>query len=147
MEHYRHKQTGGRLIFVTILAGIVAAAGVARRQTPPWIPALVGVIVVAAAYLLTSITVSVDQRALEFWFGPGVFRKRHDLADIAEVSAVRNRWWYGFGIHYTPRGWLYNVAGPDAVEVRLVNGRTFRLGTDEPSRLVEAIRRARAARG
>ena len=147
METYRHTQTGRKLIVVVLVIAVLAGSIAGRGQAPPWVPAFVIAIVLASVFVFSSITVTVDQHALEFWFGPGVVKKRHDLADVAEVTAVRNPWWYGFGIHYTPRGWLYNVAGPDAVEVRLVSGRTFRLGTDEPSRLVEAIRRAKASRG
>ena len=147
METYRHKQTGRRLIVVVLLAAGFAGSIVARQQTPPWIPAFLVVMLVAISFLFTSLTVAVDQHALEFWFGPGIVRKRYDLADIGDATPVRNAWWYGWGIHYTPHGWLYNVAGREAVELRLVYGGTLRVGTDEPTRLVEAIRRAKATRG
>jgi hypothetical protein len=56
------------------------------------------------------------------------------------VRGARNRWWYGWGIRLTPHGWLYNVWGLDAVEIRRTNGRTLRVGTDDAAPLVEAIR-------
>ena len=46
---------------------------------------------------------------------------------------------YGWGIHLTPRGGLYNVSGFRAVAVRLKGGKRFLLGTDEPERVCEAI--------
>jgi len=52
---------------------------------------------------------------------------------------VTNPWWYGWGIHLTPSGWLYNVGGARAVQLDLHNGRSLRVGTDEPERLCEAI--------
>jgi hypothetical protein len=57
------------------------------------------------------------------------------------VTPVRNRWWYGFGIRLTPHGWLYTVRGLDAIEVRLSNGRTFRVGTDDQATLVARLER------
>ena len=40
------------------------------------------------------------------------------------------------GKWYVP---LYNVAGMDAIELKLTNGRVFRIGTDEPDQLLQAI--------
>ncbi len=45
----------------------------------------------------------------------------------------------GWGIHYTSRGWLYNVSGFRAVAVKLKSGKQFLLGTDEPAQLRAAI--------
>jgi hypothetical protein len=35
--------------------------------------------------------------------------------------------------------WIYNVSGFDAVEITLKNGNTYRIGTDEPKELEQAI--------
>ena len=59
------------------------------------------------------------------------------LAAIRTVEATRTRWWEGWGIHYTRRGWLYNVAGFAAVVITLHTGQRFLVGTDEPERLVQ----------
>ncbi len=53
--------------------------------------------------------------------------------------ANHNRWYYGWGIRLTPQGWLWNVAGLDAVELTFSNGKKFRIGTDEPGKLLEAL--------
>jgi hypothetical protein len=45
---------------------------------------------------------------------------------------VRNQWWNGLGIRKGAGFWLYNVAGLDAVELRLRSGEIRRLGTDDP---------------
>ncbi len=39
-------------------------------------------------------------------------------------------------------GWLYNVSGTDAVELKMKNGKRYRIGTDVPGELAEAIRQA-----
>jgi hypothetical protein len=66
------------------------------------------------------------------------------VQEIRDARAVRNRWFYGWGIRLTPHGWMFNVSGLDAVELDLPNGRRFRNGTDEPERLLAAIRQATA---
>jgi len=91
--------------------------------------------------LLGSLTVEIREGFLRWRFGPGLIRKQVRLAEIERTQAVRNRWYYGWGIRLTPHGWLYNVSGLEAVEVQLHTGKKFRLGTDEPEELVRALRR------
>ena len=88
-----------------------------------------------------------DRRhAPDFRFGIGLIRKRIPLAEIVEVRPVRNSWLYGWGIHRTPHGWLYNVSGWEAVEITLTSGKHLRLGTDEPQRLMQVLLAATCAR-
>jgi hypothetical protein len=69
------------------------------------------------------------------------------LADITRVAPTRTTFLEGWGIHRTRRGWLYNLAGRDAVHIVRADGREFMLGTDEPRRLVAALERAVATAG
>ncbi len=105
------------------------------------------VIVLAAGYVFGSLTTRVDHERFTFWFGPGWFRRSLPLDDIASCETATNRWWYGLGIHSTPRGMLYNVSGRLAVELTLVDGRRLRVGTDEPVALCQAIRMMQGAGG
>ena len=52
---------------------------------------------------------------------------------------VKDPWYYFLGIRYTPRGWLFAVSGSSAVELQLKSGKFFRIGTDEPERLIKAL--------
>jgi hypothetical protein len=90
-------------------------------------------------WLIYSMTVEVSGRELRWHFGPGFWRKRIALSDIARVERVRLPWWYGIGIKYTPRAWVYLVTPGDGVEVRTVNGETVRIGTDDAERLAGAL--------
>jgi hypothetical protein len=71
-----------------------------------------------------------------------MIRKRVSVAKIVACEQIRIRWWYGWGIHLTPYGGLYNVSGLNAVAITLRNGRKFALGTDDPRGLVDAIERS-----
>mgnify|MGYP000505953571 FL=1 len=89
--------------------------------------------------LFHALTVEVARGYLVIRFGVGLVRKRWPLKEIESVEIVRNRWWYGWGIRLTPHGWLFNVSGSDAVQVRLESGKQVRIGTDEPEKLQRAI--------
>ena len=78
--------------------------------------------------------------AINWWFGPGFWKMRVTIDEIEVCEPVRNRWWWGWGIRYFGRGWLYNVSGLDAIEIRLKSGKHIRIGTDEPEALVAEIR-------
>lgn len=151
---YSHTQSS-TLIFLSSCGatiGVFVALIIARKSSvahPGQAHALPvsGFIPVAVVLLLglvggiafSQLTTRVDGGRLMWWFGPGIWRKSVAVADIATVESVRNPWWWGWGIHLTPRGWLYNVSGCSAVEVTLNTGRRFRLGTDEPDALAQAI--------
>ena len=103
---------------------------------------LTGAIVLLVGTLFSSLTIVIEEGMLRVSFGPGLIRKKVRLADIASVRPIPVRWWYGWGIHLTPHGWLYNVSGWKAVEITLRDGRQFCLGTDEPENLLKAIQEA-----
>ena len=98
---------------------------------------LVGFVLV----VFSTLTVIVREGSMDVFFGPGVIRRRIPLRRIREVRVVRNPWYYGWGIRLTPTGWLWNVSGLDGVEVQFDDGHCFRVGSDEPNRLAEALLR------
>ena len=116
---------------------------VALKNTPASIPLLASsAIILIWAILLDSLTVRISNNFIEIRFGIGIIRKQFAIAKIQSATIVRNKWYYGWGIRLTPHGWLYNVAGLDAVEIRLNNGKQYRIGTDEPKELHKAINSA-----
>jgi len=54
---------------------------------------------------------------------------------------VKNQWYYGWGIGkwLWPKMLIYNVSGFDAGKITLKNGKTYRIGTDEPEKLEQTI--------
>jgi len=92
-------------------------------------------------WAFSSLTVEVSTTELTWFFGPGFWRKSIARDEIISATPVRNKWWWGWGIHLTPRGWLYNVSGLEAVEIALRNGKTLRIGSDEATALARALGR------
>lgn len=147
---YRHRQVG--LIF-GITAIMILVLGLAllptispRAQQYSW--AIIGVpmaIVFITLLLFSVLEISIDSQRLCWQFLPGVVKKSVLLADILEAKPTRSSFIYGWGIHYTNRGWLYNVSGFGAVHIRMRNGKQFMLGSDEPVALAEAINRSRSS--
>ena len=89
--------------------------------------------------LFATLTVEIRDGFLRFRFGLGLIRKKLKIAEIESCEVVRNPWYYGWGIHATGKGWVYNVSGFEAVEIFLSDGRRLRIGTDEPELLRKAI--------
>jgi hypothetical protein len=142
---YHHTQFGTVIVVSLLLSAVLfAGLGMMNGLTPLAVigPALMAVFLA----LFYTLTVEIDATHLTFRFGIGLIRKRVPLAEIVEAKPVRNSWLYGWGIHRTPHGWLYNVSGWEAVEITLISGQRLRLGTDEPRPLTQAIWMASAHR-
>ena len=121
---------------MVLIEVILANAGI------NWIAIGVLVVIAVALVLFSSLTVVIWEEEMEARFGPGPIRKRFKLNEIESCQVVKNHWYYGWGIRLTPYGWLYNVSGFYAVEIMLRTGKKYRIGTNAPQELEEAIRRA-----
>lgn len=146
---YHHTQKGGFLFYLAIivfsLVYVFLIGGAVNRPLHGFDLFAIAVIPFFGGYIIlmmSGLTVTVDAHSVRIRFGPGVFWKTYSLADISESLPVRNGWWWGYGIRWYIRGWLYNIAGMDAVEVRFKSGKHIRIGTDEAEQLAAAINEA-----
>jgi hypothetical protein len=144
---YEHRQTGwimlGLACMPTLcLAFILALTPPGNRSLPA--PLLTGLCVVTAIVLVgfSSLSIVVTADYVVARFGVGIVRKVVPLADIVDVQVDRVRWYEGWGIHWTRRGMLYNVAGFDAIRIGMRNGKAVRIGSDDAPRLRAVILRA-----
>ena len=135
LNPYKRTQVGTVLI-VGLALGLLVLITVAPSLI--WVIPLYFVIIPLLGWL----TVEINERFLVCRFGIGLIRKRFALRDIEEARTVRNRWYYGWGIRWTPHGWLFNAAGLDAVEIRMSNQKSYRVGTDQPAELLRAIQQS-----
>lgn len=98
-----------------------------------------GAIMLLVIMLFYQLSVEVNDQAIRLKFGIGLLHKTIPLDQLNGVTPVRNKWWYGLGIRFTPNGWLWNIYGLDAVEIAYKSGKRFRIGTAEPQALAQAI--------
>jgi hypothetical protein len=140
VKRYEHTQIGHVIIWslLAIILIVSGFAGLSHRE----IPLVVSIILLVCLVLFYKLRITIEDETLCASFGPRIIRKRVRLAEIVGCEPIRIRWWYGWGIHLTPFGWLYNVSGLDAVAITLRAGRRFALGTDDPHGLTAAIRDA-----
>ena len=137
MTRYKHTQIGHVIIWSLLAIILIASGGLAGHHAPP---AIISIILLVCLVLFYRLKITIEDETLCASFGPGIIRKRVRLAEIVRCEPIRIRWWYGWGIHLTPYGWLYNVSGFDAVAISLHDGRKIALGTDDPHGLTDAIR-------
>jgi hypothetical protein len=135
---YKHTQVGQIILVIAAPVLLILAFWAAIY------PILSMIITIAALVILlglfSALTVACDAEKLSFYFGPGIIRKTIKYGEIKTIEKVRNRWYYGWGVRWYGRGWLYNVSGLDAIEITLNSGSQLRLGTNEPDKLMAFIK-------
>jgi hypothetical protein len=141
MQIYRHTQIG---YIILALLGIGTAILLTLMLTLGL--NVVGAGVCAALFLVFflfgTLTVEVSAEKLSFRFGVGLIRKSITISDIERCAITYFPWYYGWGIRYTPHGWLYCVSGLTAVTMELKSGKAVQIGTDDAGGLCSAVTNA-----
>ena len=141
MVHYQHKQAGRAVIlWILAMTPLILAVLAYAGQVVMLVPA--AAIMLISILLFYALTVTIDEQAITLSFGIGLVRKKIALAEVVSCEITTCRWYYGYGIHYTPQGKLYNISGKMAVRLAMRNGKAILVGTDEPEALCRAIRQA-----
>jgi len=138
---YREIQIGWVLLAVfALVAALVVLIIRSAPLQPVTIVPLVVILLAAAMFGFMSITITAD--AVQITMGVGFMRRRVERADIRRLTVVRNPWYWGWGVRLYSggTGTLYAVSGLQAVELTLTDGRTVRIGTRDPDRLLQALR-------
>ncbi|MCO6044602.1 hypothetical protein NG895_11855 [Aeoliella sp. ICT_H6.2] len=140
---YQHTQHGyfHLLMYPLAAAMLVAAWWTRAEMAPTLILGLASLLFVLVGFCFQTLTTVDLGDRLELRFGPlPMFRKSIPYADIQTAEAGKSLWIDGWGIHWVPgRGWTYNLWGFDCAVLR-VDGRTVRIGTDDPEGLVTFLR-------
>lgn len=135
---YKHTQFGWAIW--GIIVWIASFVGVALVLTGPNIGTLGFLaLLLIMAVLFGTLTVEVDDKAIRWWFGPGVFKKEVLLTDIVSVEAVINSWSHGIGVRITHDGWVYGVNGFRAVALTLKDETQIRIGTNQQRKLTDLL--------
>ena len=141
MKQYKHTQIGYFLL--VSYSAVVLFLGYLNIKTdfyPLTLATLIIMLIVLGIF--SRLTVIVDDQMIKIQFGLRVIRKVFQLKEIEAYHVVKNPWYYGWGIRYTPRGWLFNVSGFSAIELQMANGKRYRIGTDDPDNLTKALGKA-----
>ena len=141
---YKTKQTGWVIIILVVIVEIIQMMLFRyygdQLEGPGIIIYTTAIAFIILLLLFHHLEVKVDQNAVKISFGIGLIRKKIPLSNIKKTEAVRNKSWYGWGIHYTPHGWLWNIGGFQAVEITYKDsGKKFRVGTKDAKHLKEEI--------
>ncbi len=138
IKKYKHTQIGYLLLILySAVILFISYLNIVTGFNPF---ALVGLIIMLIVLgLFATLTVMVDEQMIKIQFGLGLIRKVFLLKDIEAYRVVKNPWYYGWGIRFTPRGWLFNVSGFSAIELQMRSGKIYRIGTDEPDNLAKAL--------
>jgi len=136
---YAHTQIGHLIIWPLLAIILVTSGGLVGSSFHRETHLVVSIILLVSIVLFYKLTITIENEILCASFGIGIIRRRLQLAEIVGCEPIRIRWWYGWGIHLTPYGWLYNVSGLDAVAITLRDNRRLAFGTDDPRGLVSAI--------
>lgn len=137
---YEHTQSRPQLAWVifAVAAAAIILAVVLQESGLIVTPIVLGAVGLVA-YALSSLTTTVTAEAVIVAFRWGRPKREIPIGEIVDASAVRNRWWYGWGIRWIPGGTMFNVWGLDAVHLDLGDQRDFRIGSDDAQRLAAAI--------
>jgi len=129
----------GSVVGLGLALLVTLSLSAATLVAVPWlVVALFGLLALGLLAYAT-LTVDVDAENVRVRFGIGLIRKSIPLSDIARCEIVRTPSWWGWGMHWTPSGWLYNVSGRAAVRLEMVSQRPVMIGSDEAERLKAAI--------
>lgn len=139
IERYKHTQVGYLIITIFSIAILFLAFLIIIYEFN-WIVFAVLIVLALCMLLFAKMTVIIDKDNLEIFFGPGFIKKKFSLKEIDSVKIVKNPWFYGWGIHITPNGWLYNVSGFYAIEIKTKKGTKYRIGTDDPEKLEKTLK-------
>lgn len=145
MNQYKHTQIGYLMLVVTlaVLVFFVWIYTMALNEVPAVDsgPNLaVSAVMFFVIFILLSfakLNVSIDEKYLKVKFGYGIFKKSFLVDEIVSAKIVKNKWYYGWGVRlwFWPRMFIYNVSGFDAVEIKMTNGKIYRIGTNQPQQL------------
>ncbi len=141
---YHHKQVGTIIISGIGFALLFAFLYLWENHQPDFVQLAVFIVVVLLLGFFSSLTVEVNSNTISCRFALGLIKRKIVLSDIESVHAVHDPWYAGWGIRWRPGQYvLWNVSGFRAVELVLKNGNRFRIGTDEPDAILDAIRNHR----
>ena len=108
-------------ILVIILFPVLYLFQIGTNPTPLFLTIIFTLIFIVVFLIFYKLSISIDGDYIRITYGIGIIQKNIKITDIASVKKVRNKWYYGWGIRFIGKGWLYNISGLDAIELSFKN--------------------------
>jgi len=145
MESKRHTQFGTFTVIILCVLLIVFAILLINHgfsaEPETYLYAVLVLTSLASLLLFYKLTIIVDNETISFKLGIGLLGKSYEISEIKSCKPVKNLWIYGVGIRKLPNGWLYNVSGLKAIELRFKDStKVIRIGTDRPDEIAGVIK-------
>lgn len=147
--HYKHTQFSYLMLIITLAILVffiwmyitASAEPVSADSGTNLAITSIMTLIVATLASFISLQVSVDKIYLKIKFGYGIYSKKFPIHNIISAKTVKNHRYYGRGIRIwlLPKMRIFNNSGFDAVEIKLKNGKIYRIGTNDPKNLEQAI--------
>ena len=139
MTAYKRTQTSLLILLITVPLFLFFAymALTSSRTQGPFL--FFTLLVAAVMATFATLTVEVSPEVVGLRFGIGLLRKTIPLTDILNLKPERIPVFLSWGIRPYGNGWIYSVAGFDAVEIEMRNGKMIWIGTNDPEVLSRAI--------
>lgn len=141
-REYDHIQDAPLYWLLLVPAICVAIGAAATSKTgDAKVFLLLSVLLASLAFCFRWLRICDEGDYFSVRFGPiPLFGKRFRYADIRSAEPSQTSFVDSWGIHWVPgRGWTYNLWGFDCVLLTLTNGRTVRVGTDDPEGLASFL--------
>lgn len=136
---YKNTQIGtAMLVIFGLVFSLLAFISISEPQESIW---FAYIIVGVVTLLFSSLTISVENHEIKWFFGPKFWNKSLPLSEIESAKIIETKWYNGFGIRLISTGWLYNVSGLMAVELRVKDKTTVTLGTNDAKSLLKVIKK------
>ncbi|MBR7800765.1 hypothetical protein [Undibacterium fentianense] len=131
------------LLPMSTLAVALFGIGADKGQSAHTFWNVLGIMLVVNLIVLSMfahLSIVLNARGLYWRFGVLPW-PRWELAgaEIAFAEVCQSKWYEGKGIRLTAEGMLYNAAGNGAVRVHKKDGKSFRLGCNNPQQLSTQI--------
>ena len=134
--HYRHRQLPVWFIIMVLSFWLLSLMLICAKSRVALVLLLPSVIFTTVFW---GLTIEVNSKEIRLCFGLGLIKRTICRKKIDQVTQVRNRWWYGWGIRLTPHGWMWSMGELDAIELTYSNSKKFRIGTNQPQFLLKAL--------
>ncbi len=143
---YEHVQRGIIQPIALAAAAICLVLMYVLRAHTPIVPVL-GVaagVFALLSFAFAQLAVRDEGDRLSVRFGPiPLFGTTIPYAEMTAVERDRSTFLAGWGIHWTPKGMLWNIGGFDCVRV-LTRARSIRIGSDDGEALIAFLESRRS---